>query len=165
MVRPSLASQAFAFAVALLACFATAAVGALASIDAAGFYAQLVQPPWAPPAWLFGPAWTVLFLLMSVAAWLVWRRHGLGGARVALGLFAVQLVANALWSWLFFAWRLGGPAFAEVIVLWLLIAATAWQFWRLHRLAALLLVPYLAWVAFAAALNFTLWRMNPALLG
>ena len=165
MARPSLASQAFAFAVALLACFATAAVGALASIDAAGFYAQLVQPPWAPPAWLFGPAWTVLFLLMSVAAWLVWRRHGLEGARVALGLFAVQLVANALWSWLFFAWRLGGPAFAEVIVLWLLIAATAWQFWRLHRLAALLLVPYLAWVAFASALNFTLWRLNPVLLG
>jgi translocator protein len=165
MVRPSLSAQAFAFAAALLACFATAAVGALASIDAAGFYAQLVQPPWAPPAWLFGPAWTVLFLLMSVAAWLVWREHGTARARLALGLFGVQLVANALWSWLFFAWRLGGPAFAEVIVLWLLIAATAWQFWRLHRLAALLLVPYLAWVAFASALNFTLWRMNPVLLG
>lgn len=165
MTRPPPTTQALGLAAWLLASFVTGAVGALASIDAAGFYAQLVQPAWAPPAWLFGPAWTVLFVLMSVAAWLVWRDHGFSGAGPALRLFGVQLVANALWSWLFFAWRQGALAFAEVIVLWLLIAATAWQFWRLHRLAALLLVPYLAWVAFASALNFTLWRLNPALLG
>ena len=165
MNRPSSATQAGVLAGWLLACFATGAVGALASIDAAAFYAQLVQPPWSPPAWLFGPAWTVLFVLMAVAAWLVWREHGAAAAGPALRLFVVQLVANALWSWLFFAWRLGGLAFAEVVVLWLLIAATAWRFWRLHRLAALLLAPYLAWVAFAAALNFTLWRLNPTLLG
>lgn len=165
MTRPSLTEQSLALAAWMLASFITGAVGALASIDAAGFYAQLVQPPWAPPAWLFGPAWTVLFVLMSVAAWLVWREHGFARAGAALKLFGVQLVANALWSWLFFAWRQGALAFAEVIVLWLLIAATAWQFWRLHRLATLLLAPYLAWVTFAAALNFTLWRMNPALLG
>lgn len=165
MTRPSLTEQSLALAAWMLASFITGAVGALASIDAAGFYAQLVQPPWAPPAWLFGPAWTVLFVLMSVAAWLVWREHGFARAGAALKLFGVQLVANALWSWLFFAWRQGALAFAEVIVLWLLIAATAWQFRRLHRLAALLLAPYLAWVTFAAALNFTLWRMNPALLG
>lgn len=165
MTRPSLTTQALGLAAWLLASFVTGAIGALASIDAAGFYAQLVQPAWAPPAWLFGPAWSVLFVLMSVAAWLVWRDHGFPGAALALRLFGVQLVANALWSWLFFAWRQGALAFAEVIVLWLLIAATAWQFWRLHRLAALLLVPYLAWVAFASALNFTLWRLNPALLG
>lgn len=165
MTRPSLTTQALGLAAFLLASFVTGAIGALASIDAAGFYAQLVQPAWAPPAWLFGPAWSVLFVLMSVAAWLVWRDHGFSGAGLALRLFGVQLVANALWSWLFFGWRQGALAFAEVIVLWLLIAATAWQFWRLHRLAALLLVPYLAWVAFASALNFTLWRLNPALLG
>ena len=109
--------------------------------------------------------WTVLFLLMAVAGWLVWRRHGVAGARLALGLFVAQMVANALWSWLFFAWRLGGPAFVEVLLLWALIAATLWTFWRLHRLAAVLLAPYLAWVSFAAVLNFTLWRMNPGLLG
>ena len=165
MTRPPPITQALGLAAWLLASFVTGAVGALASIDAAGFYAQLVQPAWAPPAWLFGPAWTVLFVLMSVAAWLVWRDHGFSGAGPALRLFGVQLVANALWSWLFFAWRQGALAFAEVIVLWLLIAATAWRFWRLHRLAALLLLPYLAWVAFASALNFTLWRLNPALLG
>ncbi len=149
----------------LLASVVTAGIGGLASVNAAGFYGQLVQPAWAPPAWLFGPAWTVLFLLMAVAAWLVWRQDGFRGAATAFKFYAAQLVANALWSWLFFAWHLGGLAMAEVIVLWLLIAATLVTFWRIHRLAALLLVPYLAWVSFAAALNFTLWRLNPAALG
>jgi tryptophan-rich sensory protein len=139
-------------------------VGGAASINAAGFYGQLVQPSWAPPAWLFGPVWSLLFVLMAVSAWLVWRRHGFQGARVALGLYGVQLVANALWTWLFFAWRQGAWALAEIAVLWLLIAATGLAFWRLHRLAAWLLLPYLAWVSFAAALNLALWRLNPSLL-
>lgn len=158
-------TQTLGLAVFLLLSFATAALGSVASINAAGFYGELQQPAWAPPGWLFGPVWTVLFLLMAVAGWLVWRRHGVAGARLALGLFVAQMVANALWSWLFFAWRLGGPAFVEVLLLWALIAATLWTFWRLHRLAAVLLAPYLAWVSFAAVLNFTLWRMNPGLLG
>ena len=102
---------------------------------------------------------------MGIAAWLVWRKHGFGGAGSALKLYAAQLVANALWTWLFFAWRQGILAFAEISVLWLLIAATVLLFWRLHRLAAVLLLPYLAWVSFAAALNFTLWRLNPTVLG
>lgn len=157
--------QTLGLAAFLLLSFATATLGSVASINAAGFYAQLQQPAWAPPGWLFGPVWTVLFLLMAVAAWLVWRRHGVAGARLALGLFGAQLVANALWSWLFFAWRLGGPAFAEVLLLWALIAATLAAFWKLQRLAAWLLVPYLAWVSFAALLNLTLWRLNPTLLG
>jgi tryptophan-rich sensory protein len=141
----------------LLASLATGAIGGFASINAAGFYGQLVQPPWAPPAWLFGPVWSLLFVLMGLAAWLVWREHG--------RLYCAQLVANALWTWLFFAWRLGAVAFAEIALLWLLIAATMLAFWRLHRLAALLLAPYLAWVSFAAALNLSLWRLNPAVLG
>jgi tryptophan-rich sensory protein len=144
---------------------ATGAIGGLASVNAASFYGQLIQPAWAPPAWLFGPVWSVLYLLMGISAWLVWRAHGFRGARAALTIFVAQLLANALWSWLFFAWRQGGLAFAEVLVLWLLIAATVVAFWRLHRLAALLLVPYLAWVSFATALNFALWRLNPKLLG
>jgi tryptophan-rich sensory protein len=146
--------------------FATAAVGALASQDAGTFYGTLAQPAWAPPAWLFGPAWTVLFLGMAVAAWLVWRATPPRPPRIlALTLFVVQMAANALWSWLFFAWRAGGVAFVEVLLLWALIAATLAAFWRVSRLAGLLLVPYLLWVTFAAALNWVLWRSNPASLG
>ena len=157
--------QALGLAVWLAAAFAAGAVGAWASASAAIFYGQLVQPEWAPPAWLFGPVWSALYFFMGVAAWLVWRRKGFAGARTALYVFIAQLVANALWSWLFFAWRLGGLAFAEILLLWTLIALTIGLFWAHSRLAALLLVPYLAWVSFAAALNFTLWRSNPNLLG
>ncbi len=160
-----LGEQAFGLAGWLGASFATGAIGALASARAAAFYGALSQPAWAPPGWLFGPVWTLLFILMGLAAWLVWREHGFGGAKVALGLFCLQLLANALWSWVFFAWQLGALAVAEIAVLWLLIAATAAAFWRLNRLAALLLLPYLAWVSFAAALTFSLWRLNPSTLG
>lgn len=163
--RPSTPAQLFGLLGWLLVSFCTGAIGGLGSVNAAGFYGRLVQPSWAPPAWLFGPAWSLLYVLMGVAAWLVWREHSFRGARPALALFAVQLVANALWSWLFFAWQLGAAAFAEIVLLWLLIAATVALFWRLHRLAALLLLPYLAWVSFAAALNLALWRLNPAVLG
>ena len=95
----------------------------------------------------------------------VWRARGFAGARSALAVFIVQLIANALWTWLFFAWRLGGLAFAEILVLWALIAVTIGLFWQASRPAALLLVPYLAWVSFAAVLNFSIWRLNPGLLG
>ncbi len=136
----------------------------LASIDAATFYAELARPSWAPPAWLFGPVWTLLYALMGVAAWLVWRKHGFAGARLALRVYLVQLAANTLWSWLFFGWRLGGPAFAEVLVLWALIVTTIVLFWQRNRLAAAMLLPYIAWVSFASVLNFVVWRMNPTLL-
>lgn len=165
MARPSALTQILGLAGWLLASFVTGAIGALASVNAAGFYGQLVTPAWAPPAWLFGPVWSVLFILMGVSAWLVWREHGFRGAGAALKLYTAQLVANALWSWLFFAWHLGAIAFAEIVVLWVLIAATIVMFWRLHRLAAILLVPYLLWASFAAALNFALWQLNPAVLG
>ena len=161
----SATKQALGLAGWLLVSFVVGGIGSVASIDAAGFYGQLTQPSWAPPAWLFGPVWTVLFVLMAVSAWLVWRKHGGRGADVALKLFAAQLVANALWTWLFFAWQQGGLALAEIAILWLLILATMLAFWRLHRLAALLLLPYLAWVSFAAALNLALWRLNPTVLG
>lgn len=102
---------------------------------------------------------------MGVAAWLVWRARGFGGARNALLLFVVQLAANALWTWLFFAWRQGGLAFAEILLLLALILATVVSFWRVNRLAAVLLLPYLLWVSFASALSLSIWRLNPALLG
>ena len=149
----------------MLLTFACAALGAKASVQAASFYAQLDQPQWAPPAWLFGPAWTTLYLLMAIAAWLVWRDHGWRRARVALSLFIVQLAANALWSWLFFVWHLGALAFLDILLLWTLIVVTLIAFWRLQPLVAKLLVPYLAWVTFAGALNFAVWRMNPGALG
>lgn len=162
-VRPH---QVRGFLAWLALCIATSAVGALASANANTFYAALVSPSWAPPGWLFGPVWSVLFLAMAVAAWLVWRVPEDSPARSrALVLFVAQLVANALWSWLFFAWHLGGVAFAEVLLLWALIAATLVAFWRIRPLAGLLLLPYLAWVSFAAVLNFTLWQLNPTLLG
>jgi translocator protein len=148
----------------LAVCFAAAALGAIASANAPEFYAQLTLPNWAPPAWLFGPVWTLLYLLMGVAAWLVWREHGFRGARTALALFLSQLAANALWSWLFFAWRLGAIAFLEIVVLWMLIAATIVAFWRVRPLAGALLAPYLAWVTFATALAYTIWQLNPQLL-
>jgi translocator protein len=164
MTHSSVVKQGLGLAAWLLASFVAAAIGGLASLNAAGFYGQLVQPSWAPPAWLFGPVWSVLFVLMGMAAWLVWREHGFRGAGAALKLYVAQLLANALWTWLFFAWRQGGIALAEIALLWLLIAATMWMFWRLHRLAAFLLAPYLVWVSFAAALNFTLWRLNLTML-
>jgi tryptophan-rich sensory protein len=165
MSRTSVPKQILGLFGWLMASFVTAAIGGFASVNAAGFYGQLVQPAWAPPPWLFGPVWTLLYTLMGVSAWLVWRKHGFRGAGSALALFVAQLLANALWSWLFFAWQQGAIAFAEILLLWLLIAATVRAFWPLHRVAAFLLVPYLAWVSFAAALNLVLWRLNPAVLG
>lgn len=145
--------------------FVAAAVGAWASATAPSFYAELSQPEWAPPAWLFAPVWTTLYALMAIAAWIVWRTHGFAAARGALVLFVVQLAFNALWSWLFFTWRRGALAFVEVLILWLLVAATLIAFWRLSKLAGALLVPYLAWVGFAAVLTFAIWQRNPSLLG
>lgn len=165
MTHASLKTQFLGLLGWLAATFAAGTVGAIASARAASFYAQLSQPAWAPPAWLFGPVWSILYVLMAVAAWLVWREHGFRGAATALWLFAIQLLANALWTWLFFTLHLGALSLAEIVLLWLLIVATIMAFWPLQRLAALLLVPYLAWVGFASALTFSLWQLNPAVLG
>ena len=156
--------QALGLVVWLLVSFAAAAVGGVASADAGSFYEQLDRPAWAPPPSLFGPVWSALYLLQGIAAWLVWRARGFGGARAALALFGVQLAANALWTWLFFAWRQGALAFAEVLALWALILATMVAFWRVRPLAGALLLPYLAWAGFPAALTWAVWRLNPQLL-
>ncbi len=149
----------------LLVTFAAAAVGGVASSGAGEFYRQLDRPPWAPPAWLFGPVWSVLYLLIGLAAWLVWRGRGFAGARWALVLFLVQLAANALWTWLFFVWQSGTWAYSEILLLWGLIAATLALFWRVSRVAGVLLLPYLAWVTFAAFLTWAVWQRNPQVLG
>jgi tryptophan-rich sensory protein len=157
--------QAVALAGWLALSYWVAAAGAAASAQAGAFYGELVRPAWAPPGWLFGPVWSVLYTLMAVAAWLVWRERGWRGAAWPLGIYLAQLAANALWTWLFFAWRQGALAFAEILLLWALIAATMAAFWRVKPLAAVLLAPYLLWVTFASALAFALWRLNPGLLG
>jgi translocator protein len=148
----------------LVLSFAAAGIGAVASSEAGAFYGQLARPTWAPPAWLFAPVWTVLYVLMGTAAWLVWRLHGYKEARSALALFIIQLAANALWTWVFFVWHQGALAFAEIVLLWCLIAATIVSFWKFSNAAAALLLPYLAWVTFASALTFATWRLNPQLL-
>lgn len=149
----------------LVVSFIAAAIGGAASIDAGPFYAQLVRPEWAPPSSIFGPVWTVLYALMGIAAWLVWRVGGFRAARTALTLFLGQLAVNALWSWLFFAWHRGALAFADILCLWALIVATLIGFWRVRPLAGALLVPYLVWVSFASALNYFIWQLNPEILG
>jgi translocator protein len=158
-------NQIVGLAAWLAVTFLAAAVGAAASIDAGEFYRQLARPEWAPPAAVFGPAWSVLYALMGIAAWLVWRTRGFANARTALVLYLVQLGFNALWTWLFFAWQLGALAFAEIVVLWVLIVATIVAFWRVRPLAGALLLPYLLWVSFAAALSFSIWQMNPEFMG
>jgi translocator protein len=148
----------------LIICYAASAVGAWASLDAGNFYSQLQRPSWAPPGWLFGPVWMVLYGMMGVSVWLVWRKRVVVPCGRAVGVFLLQLCANAAWSWIFFAWKLGALAVIEILVLWCLILWTIILFWRSQRLAAYLLLPYLAWVSFATVLTMTLWRMNPSLL-
>lgn len=151
--------------VAWLAITAVAAVlGAVASLDAAAFYGQLAKPAWAPPAGVFGPVWSLLYGLMAVAAWLVWLQRGSREVGTPLALFIAQLAANALWSWLFFGWHRGALAFADVLLLLALIAATLATFWRVRPLAGALLLPYLAWVSFASALTWAVWQRNPGVL-
>ena len=144
----------------LLLSFAAAAIGAVASVRAATFYQQLAQPSWAPPSSVFGPVWSVLYALMGIAVWLVWREGGWRRQRSVLALFVIQLAVNALWSWLFFGWHRGALAFADIVLLWLLIVTTLVGFWRVRIVAGVLLVPYLCWVSFAAVLNFAVWQMN-----
>ena len=162
---PSTAKQIIGLIAWLGLCFIASGIGALASIRADSFYGQLVQPSWAPPPSVFGPVWTLLYAMMGVAAWLVWRAGGFRAYREALSLFLVQLAVNTLWSWLFFAWHLGAWAFADIVLLWVLIIGTITSFWRVRPLAAALLIPYFLWVSFAAALNFAVWQLNPQVLG
>ncbi len=124
------------------------------------WYASLEKPSWTPANSVFGPVWSTLYVLMGVAAWLVWRKAGFYGAPKALGLFLLQLVLNSLWSFLFFGVHQPGLAFIELSVLWLAILATTIAFWPISSWAGILLLPYLCWVGFAGFLNFEIWRLN-----
>lgn len=164
MTRITKTQKVIGLAVWLILTFAAGAIGAVASVDSGAFYSQLARPPWSPPSWLFSPVWTILYILMGIAAWLVWRVGGFRPARAALSLFIVQLAVNALWTWIFFVWKQGGLAFTEILVLWVLITCTIIAFWRVRPIAGILMIPYLVWVSFASVLTFTVWRLNPLLL-
>ena len=142
----------------LLASFSAASLGAL--FMPGEWYAGLKKPAWNPPGWIFGPVWTTLYAMMAVAAWLVWHPGGFAAHRRALALFTIQLLLNAAWTPLFFGLHLPAIAFGELLLLWCAIAATMIAFFRVNRVAGWLLAPYLAWVSFAAILNYTLWRLN-----
>lgn len=157
--RPSPPRLGLALGGWLLLCFGAAALGGL--FMPGEWYASLKKPWWNPPGWIFGPVWTALYTMMAVAAWLVWKRGGFPARRRPLGLFLAQLALNAAWTPLFFGLHRPGLAFAEIVLLWMAIAATLLAFRPVSRVAAWLLAPYLAWVSFAAVLNFTLWRLNP----
>ena len=145
----------------VVVCFAVSGLGSIAMIgEIPAWYAALRKPSWTPPTWMFGPVWAFLYLTMAVSAWLVWRRLGLAGAAKPLTLFALQLALNLAWSWVFFHFHLIGPAFLDIILLWLAILATMISFWRVTPLAGWLLTPYILWVSYAATLNYGIWRMN-----
>ncbi len=150
--------KAIALVVFLLLSFGAAAFGARFAPGA--WYLELRKPAWNPPGWIFGPVWTLLYAAMAVAAWRVWRASSPAERRPALTAWGLQLLLNAAWSWLFFGLHEPGLAFAEILALWAAILATTILFFRRDRVAGRLMVPYLAWVSFAAALNFALWRMN-----
>jgi tryptophan-rich sensory protein len=124
------------------------------------WYVALNKPSWTPPGWLFGPVWTILYISMGVAAWLVWKERAVATVTPALVLFFVQLALNALWSLFFFGQRQIGMGLVDIGLLWLAVAATIVAFWMVRPLAGGLLIPYLVWVSFATALNYSIWRLN-----
>jgi benzodiazapine receptor len=143
----------------ILACAAAAAPGLV--LRPGRWYEDLVKPSWRPPNWLFGPVWLVLYLMIAVSGWQVWRKAGFDGAAGALAVYAVQLVFNGLWSAIFFGLHRPGLALIEIVCLWLSILATVVAFHPVDEWAAYMLVPYALWVAFAVVLNFRIWRLNP----
>jgi tryptophan-rich sensory protein len=155
-VSPSSSRNALALCGFLFVTFCAPALSAFIGMPGP-WYAALNKPSWNPPPWLFGPAWTLLYTLMAIAAWMVWKRVGFAKP---LKLYFVQLALNAAWTPIFFGANAMGWALAEIVALWIAILMTLRAFWAVSRPAGMLLVPYLAWVSFASVLNFTLWRLN-----
>ncbi|MCS6924404.1 MAG: tryptophan-rich sensory protein [Candidatus Binatia bacterium] len=159
-VQRPIRTQLAALLVLLVLCFAAAGVASLLTASSvSGWYQTLAKPSWTPPDWVFRPVWSVLYLMMAVAAWVVWRTEG-PRRREALTLFGVQLGLNVAWSGCFFALQRPGLALLTLLVLLAVLTATTHAFWRLSRFAAALLLPYLLWSAFAAILNSAIWWLN-----
>ena len=142
----------------VVVCMAAGVIGS--QFQPGEWYASLAKPAWNPPDWVFAPVWTTLYVMMAVAAWLVWYRAGFSGAGYALSLFVVQLALNALWSYLFFGLMRPDFAFLEILVLWTVILIVTFFFWHESPMAGALMIPCLSWVGFATYLNFVLWQIN-----
>ncbi|MFA6338636.1 MAG: TspO/MBR family protein [Candidatus Paceibacterota bacterium] len=155
-------NNTFKFIIAIVVSELAGIIGSVFTTPSiAGWYAGIVKPALNPPAWVFGPVWTTLFVLMGIAAFLVWKK-GLDrrDVKIALGIFLGQLVLNTLWSIIFFGLHSPGSALVEIVFLWLGILATIVAFYKISKLAAWLLVPYILWVSFAAYLNYAIWSLN-----
>lgn len=154
-------SDAVALAVFVAACLAISGIGGWITAQSVGtWYQTLRKPFFNPPDWVFAPVWMSLYVAIAIAGWRVWRKVGIGGARAAMTTYALQLALNLAWSFLFFGGRMIGAALAEILVLLVAILVNVALFRPIDRVAAWLLAPYAAWVAFAAVLNFALWRLN-----
>ncbi len=151
-------SDAAGLACFILACFSAALPGAYFRPGA--WYEDLKKPAWRPPNWVFGPAWALLFSTIAIAGWMIWRKNDVADITPAMTIYGIQLLLNAAWSWFYFGIRRIDLALAEIALLWIAIAATIASFHPIDPDAALLLLPYLAWVTFASALNFATWRLN-----
>lgn len=145
----------------LIACFGVAGAGAaITATSVGGWYQTLAKPSFNPPDGVFAPVWNLLYAMMAIAAWRIWRAGGFARNRAAFALFALQLALNLGWSALFFGAQAIGLAFIEMIALWIAIVATTIVFWRRDNWAGVLMLPYAAWVAFALVLNAIIWRLN-----
>jgi benzodiazapine receptor len=142
----------------IAACFLAALTGA--RFRPGAWYERLRKPFWRPPNYLFAPVWTILYFMIAVSGWLIWRQAGFAGAGLSLAVYALQLILNAAWSPIFFGLHRPDLGFVDIVLVWLSIIATIVLFYPIHVGAALLLVPYLTWVTFATALNFAIWRLN-----
>ena len=153
--------NALALLIGLLLCYGAAAIGGLLGAGGdSSWYADLAKPSWTPPSWIFGPVWTLLYGMMAVSVWLVWLQRRQRPCATPMIVFALQLALNAAWTPLFFGLHRPGVAFADIVLLWLALVATLCLFLRRRAIAGWLLAPYLLWVSFAAALNFTIWHLN-----
>ena len=145
----------------LALCLGVSAIGGWVTADSVGtWYQTLRKPSFNPPNWVFAPVWGLLYIMIALAGWRVWRSRGVAGARAGMTAYAAQLAVNLAWTLLFFGCHRIGIALAEIVLLLAAISVTAVLFWRIDRVAGWLLVPYAAWVAFAGLLNFALWRLN-----
>lgn len=158
--------RTFVFLRLFLACCVSLSAGLVGALfmgnkDVSNWYEYLRKPFFTPPNWVFGPAWTALYILMGVAVFLVWQKGPANRyVKIALVLFAIQLVLNALWTPLFFRLHMIGVALVEIIILWIFVLATTVSFYNVSKLACVLFCPYLAWLSFAVVLNGSIWWLN-----
>jgi translocator protein len=150
--------------VCLIACYSASFIGAIASFDAPEFYISLNKPSWSPPASIFGPVWTALYTMIGISLWLIYTKNSFSQNKPLFIVFFFQLFLNALWSWIFFSWKMGFASLVEIFILLIFIAINTLLFYNKNKIAGILLIPYFLWVTFATFLTYTLWQLNPTLL-